>query len=87
MASCIEIVEVRAAMTSSRKKSDDQSWLKGIDEKIEGRVMKTSEGPDCGSMPALKTAGKTIRPANTATTESSNETSKAVCCTRVLGAK
>ena len=36
-----------------------------------GKVMKTSSGPVVGSMPKLKTAGKIMTPASTATSVSS----------------
>ena len=58
MTSCSEMVEVRAATTSSRKKTVDQTMLSGMPLKMPGSVMKTSEGPDEGAMPAVKTAGK-----------------------------
>ena len=58
MTSCKEMVEVSAATTSSRKNTDDQTMLSGIELKMPGRVMNTSDGPDEGSMPTLNTAGK-----------------------------
>ena len=87
MTSWSEIVEVRAATTSSRKKIVDQTMLNGMPLKMLGRVMKTSEGPDVGSMPTLKTAGKTITPASTATSVSRIVTFRAVCRRLVSGLK
>ena len=78
MTSCSEMVDVSAATTSSRKKTDDHTMLSGMPLKMPGSVMNTSEGPDDGSMPALKTAGKIMMPANTATSVSRIVTFKAV---------
>ena len=87
MTSCSEMVEVMAATTSSRKKTVDQTMLSGMPLKMPGSVMKTSEGPDVGAMPAVKTAGKIITPASTATSVSSSETLRAVWRRLVSGLK
>ena len=71
-------MEVRAAMTSSRKKIDDHTMLSGMSRKMLGRVMKTSDGPEAGSMPALKTAGKITTPERMATSVSISVTLSAV---------
>ena len=52
--------------------------LSGMVLKIPGRVMNTSDGPDSGAMPTLKTAGKMTTPARIATSESSRVTLRAV---------
>jgi len=81
------MVEVSAARTSSRKKSADHTGPSVMPLKIEGRVMKTSEGPAEGSMPALKTAGKIIAPASRATSVSSSVTWSAVRLRSASGRK
>ena len=76
-----------AATTSSRKNTDDQTMLRGIPLKMLGRVMKTSEGPDVGSIPTLKTAGKITTPASMATSVSRIVTFRAVWRRLVSGLK
>ena len=85
--SCSEMVEVRAATMSSRKNTDDQTMLSGMPLKMPGRVMKTSEGPDEGAIPTLKTAGKITTPASTATNVSRIVTFSAVWRRSVSGLK
>lgn len=87
MTSCKEMVEVSAATTSSRKNTDDQTMLSGIELKMPGRVMNTSDGPDEGSMPTLNTAGKITTPASTATSVSRIVTLSAVWRRLVSGLK
>ena len=87
MTSCREMVEVSAATTSSRKNTDDQTMLNGIELKMPGRVMNTSDGPDEGSMPTLNTAGKITTPASTATSVSRIVTLSAVWRRLVSGLK
>ena len=81
------MVEVSAATTSSRKNTDDQTMLSGIELKMPGRVMNTSDGPDEGSMPTLNTAGKITTPASTATSVSRIVTLSAVWRRLVSGLK
>ena len=76
--SCSEMVEVSVAMTSSRKKPVDQTMLSGRLLKMPGSVTKTSEGPEVGAMPELKTAGKMTMPASSATSVSRTVTCRAV---------
>ena len=87
MTSCREMVEVSAATTSSRKNTDDQTMLSGLELKMPGRVMNTSDGPDEGSMPTLNTAGKITTPASTATSVSRIVTLSAVWRRLVSGLK
>ena len=87
MTSCKEMVEVSAATTSSRKNTDDQTMLSGIELKMPGRVMNTSDGPDEGSMPTLNTAGKITTPASMATSVSRMVTLSAVWRRLVSGLK
>ena len=87
MTSCKEMVEVSAATTSNRKNTDDQTMLSGIELKMPGRVMNTSDGPDEGSMPTLNTAGKITTPASTATSVSRIVTLSAVWRRLVSGLK
>jgi hypothetical protein len=62
------MVEVRAAIDMSRKKSADHSCGIGISAKINGRVSKISVGPCVGSNPStLNTAGNITIPESMAT--------------------
>ena len=61
------------------KNTADQSAAKGMPLNISGRVTNMSEAPSVGSSPALKTAGNMTRPASTATSSVSSDTSPSSC--------
>ena len=75
-----EIVEVRAATMSKRKKRDDQNLGNGMLAKTSGKVTNTNVAPssDSPSNPNDITAGKIIIPINIATPKSRKETVPAV---------
>lgn len=65
-----EIVEVIAAIPTSKKNIDSKKAPNGIDWNTAGKVINISDGPDCGSNPNAKTAGNITTPAINAITVS-----------------
>ena len=62
----IETTEVNAAINNKKKNSAPKMTPPGICKKTFGKVMKTNPGPDVGSIPKAKTAGKMASPPNKA---------------------
>ena len=58
---------VSAAISNKTKNTIAKKPPKTICEKAMGRLLKTSEGPESGANPTLKSDGKIIKPARIAT--------------------